>query len=136
MADDVTQTAQTTDATGPTKNPLDVLEELLGEIDGKGSAKSKTPQNQTKAPTGPTPEEIAAQELEEKKRIYEEKKQQQAIIDAQMIAQQKRALEENMQNSQENKTRHLQDEEKKTEQAQQQDASQGYEIDQLDHTKI
>ena len=130
MADDVTQTPN---QKGPTKNPLDVLEDLLGEIDGKGSSARKAG---AQAPSGPTPEEIAAKELEERQRIYEEKKQQQAIIDAQMIQEQQQALEENMQNSQENKARHQQDEEKKTELAQQQNATEGYEIDQLDHTKI
>ncbi len=160
MADDSTQTTvQPTSQTKPSaqaqpstadksaakadpnaqkKNPLDVLEELLSEIDGNDSGKKKAGgKNGAPAkPAGPTPEEIAAKELEENKRIYEEKKKKQAIIDAQLIAEQKRALEENMQTSDENKARHEQKEEKQAQKAQKVTSSEGFEIPQLDHTKI
>ncbi|GIK83465.1 MAG: hypothetical protein BroJett025_00870 [Patescibacteria group bacterium] len=120
---------------GTQKNPLDVLEQLLSEIDG-GKTGNATPAK----PSGPTPEEIAAQkaaeELEQRRIEYEQKQAQQQVIDQEKIDQQRQALVEEMSNGTANVARAQQDEQKKIEQEEKQQAEEGFEIVQLDHTKI
>jgi len=175
MANDITQAITApapiapdpTSATNPTpapnasgnkKNPLDVLEQLLNEIDagsGGNSASSSgkdagggqstkltdklgaNPQTEKpQEPAGPTPEEIAAQEQEQNRIEFEKKQAEQQIIDDQLIAQQRQALETEMSNGTINVARAEQDEEKKTEVKEKKQAQEGFEVVQLDHTKI
>ncbi len=116
----------------PQKNPLDVLEQLLSEIDGgkPGSAPAAA------KPTGPTPEEIAAAELEKRRIEFEEKQAAQKIIDDQMIAEQRQVLAQEMSSGVANMARAQQDEEKRTQQEEKKSADEGFEIVQIDHTKI
>lgn len=122
------------DASGePKKSPLDVLEELLNEV-GDKNGKPGLDKVDTK-PAGPTEEEIKAQELEQKRIEYEQKKKEQEIIDAQLIQQQQAAmLSLNQTDAQ--KARDEQDAQKADEAQQKKSAGEGYEIDQLDHTKV
>lgn len=152
--DSVTADPVTTSSPGGTssddkKNPLDVLEQLLSEIDAKAEGKDPLTNRlgiggvsgadtdaATSEPAGPTPEEIAAQELEQKRIAFEKKKAEQQIIDDQLIAQQRQALEQEMSDGAANVARAQQDEQKKSEETQKKQAEDGFEILQIDHTKI
>ena len=139
MADDTN-----TQAGGAQQNPLDILEKLLDEIDdGKSGKKpnAKSLLNDTPvAPKGPTPEEIAAKEAEEeleKKRLeYEQKKAEQQIIDQRMIEEQQKALAEEMKTGTANIAREQKNKEKKEKEEENHQSEDGYEVVQLDHTKI
>lgn len=122
-------------------NPLDVLEKLLDEIDqGKSSPslskKSLGTPGEPAQPEGPTPEEIAAEELEKRRIEFEQKQAEQQKIDQELIEQQRQVLAEEMEHGAANVARAQQDEEKKAQTSQKQQAEEGFEIVQLDHTKI
>ncbi len=121
---------------GTQKNPLDVLEQLLSEIDGgKGGPKAGSDPTVPEK-TGPTPEEIAAEELERRRIDFEQKQAAQKIIDDQKIEEQRQVLADEMSNGVANVARAQQDEEKKIQQEEKQSADEGFEILQIDHTKI
>lgn len=116
----------------PQKNPLDVLEQLLSEIDGgKPGSAPATPEK-----TGPTPEELAAAALEKSRIEFEEKQAAQKIIDDQKIEEQRQILTQEMSSGAANVARAHQDEEKKAQVQEKVAADEGYEILQIDHTKI
>lgn len=125
---------------GDQQNPLDVLEKLLNEIDQGKTAGSKPksggPQDVPAEPTGPTPEEIAAKEQEQRRIEFEQKQAEQKIIDQQKIEEQRKALENEMANGSANIARATQDEEQKMQKTEKIQADEGFEIVQLDHTKI
>lgn len=122
------------------QNPLDVLEKLLDEIDqGKTSGtkpKSSDDAQVPAVPTGPTPEEIAAQDQEQRRIEFEQKQAEQKIIDQQKIEEQRKALDEEMASGTANIARASQDEEQKSKKSEKIQADEGFEIVQLDHTKI
>jgi hypothetical protein len=149
MADDTQQTIDPDPVQNPepTKNddskedkpnPLDVLEKLLDEIDQGKDPKSLGAKNSSKSgePAGPTPEEIAAKELEEQKIEYERIKAEQKVIDDQKIIEQRDALANEMKTGEANVARANQDNEKKSEKEKKYQDQDGYEVVQLDHTKI
>lgn len=115
----------------PQKNPLDVLEQLLSEIDGGKPGSTPVPEK-----TGPTPDEIAAAELEKRRIEFEEKQAAQKIIDQQKIEEQRQILTQEMSTGVANVARAQQDEEKKVQEEEKASADEGYEILQIDHTKI
>lgn len=141
MADDSQQQVATKTTTPATqadpqakksdkKNPLDVLENLLSEIEETQGVPGK------KKAEGPSKEELEAQELEKKRKEYEAQQAEQAKLDAQLIEQQRAALEQNMLTSEENLARKEQDTQKAEEQQKRQAEQDGFEISQLDHSKI
>ncbi|MBP7842836.1 hypothetical protein KA017_02430 [Candidatus Woesebacteria bacterium] len=125
------QTQSTAPGGAPQKNPLDVLEQLLSEIDGGKPGSTPVPEK-----TGPTPEEIAAAELEKRRIEFEEKQAAQKIIDQQKIEEQRQILTQEMSTGVANVARAQQDEEKKVQEEEKASADEGYEILQIDHTKI
>ncbi len=116
------------------RNPLDVLEELLKESQAKvGAPGGGLPGGGTgpvpAEPAGPTPEQLQAQaEMEERLR-------QQAVIDQQAIEERRAELEQ-IKNTPQYQARVQQDQEKADQQQTQQAAGQGFDIKQLEHTKI
>ena len=127
------------------KNPLDVLEELLKQSDvGKSASKSGAGSGSNAA--GLTDEEIEAkpdekteqelaQELEQRRQEYEQKEKERKIVDEQKVVEQREAIT-SIKDSQEYKARVQQDSDKKIEIENKVTASDGFEIDQLDHTKV
>ena len=115
----------------PQKNPLDVLEQLLSEIDGGKPGRTPVPEK-----TGPTPEELAAIELEKRRIEFEEKQAAQKIIDQQKIEEQRQILYQEMSTGVANVARAQQDEEKKAQEEDKKLAEEGFEIIQINHTKI
>ena len=133
----VSQPTDQSTSNGTQKNPLDVLEQLLSEIDGgKGGPKAGGDPAAVPGPTGPTPEEIAAEELEKRRIEFEEKQAAQRIIDEQKIEEQRQVLAEEMDNGAANVARAQQEEEKKLQEEKKHSANEGFEIIQIDHTKV
>ncbi len=127
------------------KNPLDVLEELLKQSDaGKSASKSGAGSGSNAAglideeieakPDEKTEQELA-QELEQRRQEYEQKEKERKIVDEQKVVEQREAIT-SIKDSQEYKARVQQDSDKKIEIENKVTASDGYEIDQLDHTKV
>lgn len=119
------------------KSPLDVLEELLKESQAKAGAAGQGPgapggmgaMEPAPDPNQPTPEQLQLQaEMEEKLR-------QQAIIDQQHLEEQRVALGQ-IKDTPQYKARVQQDQDKVDEQQSKQSAGQGFDIKQLEHTKI
>lgn len=124
-------------ATKPQASSLDVLEKLLDEIDkGKTTGGAASVSSKPKQPAGPTPEEIAALQAEQNRIEFEEKQARQQVIDQQKLEEQKQALLEEMANGSANVARAQQAEELQKEIEEKKQAEEGFEIDQLDHTKI
>lgn len=115
------------------KNPLDVLEELLKESQAKvgGGSMPGMPGDPGAAaePAGPTPEQLQLQAE------YEEKLRQQAILDQQALEQKRAELEE-IKHTPQYQARVQQDQEKADVQQAKSSAGQGFDIKQLEHTKI
>ncbi len=113
------------------QDPLAQLEELL--------AKAKGQRGQTDAvtapPSGPTPEEIAA---EQKAQAEQALKQQEAEAEAHrtVALEQVREQMHGLSDSPQDKARRQQDEQKKAEKQAQSEQMEGYEIRQITNTKI
>lgn len=109
------------------KNPLDVLEEILKDAKSKGGAGN--------APSGPSAEELAAQEearqLAEAEQVMSEKKKD----DEEKLKLQIQELQ-TITDTPENQARVEQIEEKKQQEANQKVADEGFEIEQLGHSKV
>lgn len=118
MADDAQQTKS------DDKNPLDVLEELLKDS-GAGGAKTDPAK----------PAELTEEELEQKRIEFEQKQAEQAQVDAQQLEQQKELLQ-TIKDTPQYQARVQQQEEAAAESEQKQQASDGFEITQLDHDKV
>ena len=124
MADDAQQTQ------GDDKNPLDVLEELLKDSGGGAAGAAGG-----KGAEAPKPGELSEEELEQKRQEFEQKQAEQAQVDAQQLAQQHELLK-TIKDTPEYQARVQQQEEAAAESEQKQQASDGFEITQLDHDKI
>ena len=114
------------------KNPLDVLEELLN--DTPGGAKGGGSGGDSAKPKEKTEEELAV-ELEQKRKEYEQKHKEQKVVDDQKLVEQREAIV-GIKDTKEYQARVQQDAEKKSEDEQKAVASDGFEISQLDHTKV
>ncbi len=115
---------------GDQKNPLDVLEELLKESQAKiGPPGGGKAADAPAEPAGPTPEQLQQQaELEERLR-------QQAVLDQQAI--EKRRIELlGLKDTPQYQARVQQDQAKADDLQSKDTAGQGFQILQLDHTKI
>lgn len=123
----MTDQSQTTNPTSDDKNPLDVLEEILKDAKAKGGAGN--------APSGPSPEELAAEEearqLAEAQQVMAEKQNE----DQQQIVQQIQELQTITQTP-ENQARLGQINDKKKKEESQKAAGEGFEIEQLGHSKV
>lgn len=108
------------------QNPLDVLEEILNDAKNKG---------QKSDPNAPTPEQIAAQKEVEELKKAEALMQERQQEDVQKMVEQIGELD-SIKQTPEYQARVEQIEEKKQEEVSQQQAQDGYEIEQLQHTKI
>lgn len=119
------------------KNPLDVLEELLNESSNSGganvSASGKGGSGDGKPPE-PTEEELAAQ-LEQKRVEFEDMEEKHEVIDEQKLTEQREAIL-GIKDTQAYQARVEQDSEKKQDEKKKVIAGEGFEIDQLDHTKV
>jgi hypothetical protein len=123
------------------KNPLDVLEELLNQANSsKGGANSAgggpaaaTPDEAQKAKE--KAEEDLAKELEAKRLEFEKQQAEQKVDDEQKLKEHREAIIK-IKDTDQYKARVQQDSKKLNEDAQKVVASDGYEINQLDHTKV
>lgn len=131
MTDDSQSTTNTTPA-GDDKNPLDILEELLRDSGGSGGGAAGGPAEPAKPeePAEPTPEEKAKAREE-----IEQKMADQAVVDAQHVAEQQELLK-SLKDTPQYQARVHQDQEKAENSQANQVASDGFEIDQLEHDKI
>jgi hypothetical protein len=127
----------TSDATSG-QDPLAALEELLkkqqakqqggglaSSVDGEGSAE----------PTGPSPEELAAAEKEKQLAEYEVLKQQKEQDDARQLQEQIAALSQIQETPQE-QARQQQHSDVVDKRADSASAQDGFEIKQIEHTKV
>ena len=126
LSDDSLPAAPSTDAPEGKKNPLDVLEELLNQANEATSGKE----------AAPDPEAEKAKESELIRKELEEKAKKQAIVDQQLIEVQRAALEEDRQHGSASQARTQQEDAKQQDRQSKAAASDGFEIDQLGHTKI
>lgn len=115
------------------KNPLDVLEELLK--DKSGGAGSGDDKKENEEDEKAKEEKAAEAELEQKRQEYEQKQKEQAVIDEQKLVEHKQAIV-GIRDSKEYKAKVDQEAEKKIEIEKKTVASDGFEIDQLGHTKV
>ncbi len=129
-------------APGAGQDPLAALEELLKRQQAKqqagggaGLGGSGGGADATDAPTGPSPEEVAAQEKAQQLAQYEELKQQRQLEDAQHLKEQIAALSQigEMPEEQARQQQHDAVEEQRVGNAA---ATDGFEIKQIEHTKI
>jgi len=111
------------------KNPLDVLEELLKDSGGGSGAAPADPKKDLKEG------ELTDEELAEKRQAFEEKKAEQTKVDAEDIVQQK-VLLQSIKETPEYMARVQQDQDKADSAQSNEEASAGFEINQLGHDKI
>lgn len=112
-------------------DPLSVLEDLLKQAGSDGGAAGAPPVAGEAAVDGEkTPEEKAAAQAELEQKLAE----QQQRDNEQLVAQREKMHE--LKNTPQYQARVQQDEEKAVEQSEHDAAGEGYEIRQLDHTKI
>jgi hypothetical protein len=116
------------------KNPLDVLEELLSEKGGGGASGGSVSAPASAKPKEKTESELAL-ELESKRQELEQQQQEQTAVDEEKLAEHREAIIK-IKDTQEYKARVQQDSEKKTELDKKASAEDGFEINQLDHTKV
>jgi len=129
MTDDQQNTSATPQPTstpaGDDKNPLDVLEDILKEAKAKGAAKN----------TGPTPEEIAAQEEAEALKQAQQMQAEHRVQDQQEILVQISELD-TIKDTPEYQAKVQQEQAAKDEKAEEQQSQDGFQIYQVGHKKI
>ncbi|MBU0974308.1 hypothetical protein KKD03_01245 [Patescibacteria group bacterium] len=119
------------------KNPLDVLEELLNQSGGgagTGGGKVTASANEAEK-VKEEAEKKLADELVEQRLEFEQQQAEQGVVDEIKLVEQREAITK-IKDSEEYKARVQQDTDKKVDEEKKIVATDGFEIDQLDHKKV